>query len=91
MGQRQPQPTTLDAAPFGSEPFKRPEQPVHGLGGQAVAVVLDLDPHPAPGDGHDPDADGAALTAVLQGVADQVEQDLPQPPPVGVGDQGFGR
>ncbi len=91
MGQRQTQSTTLDARSFGSEPFKRPEQPVHGLGWESVAVVLDLDPDPGSGDGHDAHPQGAALASVLQRVADQVEQDLPQPAAVGVGDQRLGR
>ena len=76
FGQGQAQPGAFDARGFGAEAIERDEQACHPFAGEAVARVANVDPQP-PRTGLVPsDEDLTSESVVLDGVAQEVEQDL---------------
>ena len=81
-GQGQPDPGALDLGPFGAEPLERDEDALQVIGRQARPGIGDHDAGLAGVLRSAGDRDAAVPVVVLDGIRDQVNQDLGQPLPV---------
>ncbi len=86
LGQRQAHAGALDVGVLGTQAVEGGEQPRQLVGRDARAGVVHEDADPAVGGGLAGEADAAAVAVVLDGVGGQVQQDLPEPLPVGLDD-----